>query len=106
MLLNLLFCKQKTRIGELEAALATKDVEFEGKLHRELNPLKEQLNLHAQTTGILVGEKAELTAALLQSQTTAKQKVGEILLVSLNLFTSLIISLIVFFFLYREIEMK
>lgn len=61
----------------METIIATKDADFEGRLYRELNPLKEQLQIHAQTTGILVGEKAELTAALLQSQTTARQKVCE-----------------------------
>lgn len=61
---------------ELEEILATKDSEFEAKLIREVNPLKEQLQVHVQTTGILIAEKAELTAALTQSQKTAKQNSG------------------------------
>lgn len=64
----------------MEGILATKDSEFEAKLVREINPLKEQLQVHAQTTGILIAEKAELTAALAQSQKTAKQNSGYYLL--------------------------
>lgn len=60
----------------MEGILATKDSEFEAKLVREINPLKEQLQVHAQTTGILIAEKAELTAALAQSQRTVKQNSG------------------------------
>jgi len=63
-------------VAELEGILATKDSEFEAKLVREINPLKEQLQVHAQTTGILIAEKAELTAALAQSQKAAKQNSG------------------------------
>lgn len=63
-------------MAELEEILATKDSEFEAKLVREVNPLKEQLQVHTQTTGILIAEKAELTAALAQSQRTAKQNAG------------------------------
>lgn len=68
--------KQHSRVAELEEILATKDSEFEARLIREVNPLKEQLQVHAQTTGILIAEKAELTAALTQSQKTAKQNSG------------------------------
>jgi hypothetical protein len=45
-------------VAELEGILATKDSEFEAKLIREINPLKEQIQVHAQTTGILIAEKA------------------------------------------------
>lgn len=68
--------KQHSRVAELEEILATKDSEFEAKLIREINPLKEQLQVHAQTTGILIAEKAELTAALAQVKTIAKQYLG------------------------------
>ncbi|XP_046467621.1 golgin subfamily A member 2 isoform X2 [Neodiprion pinetum] len=76
--LHLEVSQYRTRVSELEMIMTTKDTEFEAKLYHELNPLKEQLQLHAQTTGILVGEKAELTAALVQSQTTTKQKIAEV----------------------------
>lgn len=61
---------------ELESILATKDSEFEAKLTCEINPLKEQLQFHTQTTSILIAEKAELTTALEQSQKTVKQYSG------------------------------
>ncbi|KAL0114546.1 hypothetical protein PUN28_011681 [Cardiocondyla obscurior] len=67
-----------SRVAELEGILAIKDSEFEAKLVREVNPLKEQLQIHTQTTGILIAEKAELTAALAQSQKTVKQNSDEI----------------------------
>lgn len=52
-------------------------MEFENKLIREVNPLKEQIQLDAQTIGILVGEKAELTAANSQCQIALRQKTGK-----------------------------
>lgn len=67
-----------SRVSELEAILATKDAEFEAKLARELNPLREQLQVHAQTTGILVGERAELSAAIEQCQSIAQRKSVEV----------------------------
>lgn len=63
-------------MAELEEILAIKDSEFETKLIREKNPLKEQIQVHAQTTGILIAEKAELTAALEQNQKIARQYSG------------------------------
>ncbi|XP_012145130.2 golgin subfamily A member 2 [Megachile rotundata] len=71
----------RSRISELEAKLETRETEFQTHLARELNPLKEQLQVHTQTTGILIAEKAELSAALNQAQQTARQnseKVEEI----------------------------
>ena len=41
-----------------------------------MNPVKEQLQVHAQTTGILIAEKAELTAALNQAQQSVRQTSG------------------------------
>ncbi|XP_076299487.1 golgin subfamily A member 2 isoform X2 [Lasioglossum baleicum] len=62
-----------SKIKELEAKLAKKEMEFQVQLARELNPLKEQLQIHTQTTGILIAEKAELTAALSQAQQSVRQ---------------------------------
>ncbi|KAL6444057.1 hypothetical protein ACFW04_001777 [Cataglyphis niger] len=76
--LHIQVSRYHSRIAELEEILATKDSEFEAKLVREINPLKEQLQIHTQTTGILIAEKAELTAALAQSQRTAKQNAEEL----------------------------
>ncbi|XP_034177777.2 golgin subfamily A member 2 isoform X2 [Osmia lignaria lignaria] len=63
----------RSRISELETKLETREAEFQTQLARELNPLKEQLQVHTQTTGILIAEKAELSAALNQAQQTARQ---------------------------------
>nr|XP_033324127.1 golgin subfamily A member 2-like [Megalopta genalis] len=67
-----------SRIKELEAKLETKEMEFQVQLAREVNPLKEQLQIHTQTTGILIAEKAELTAALSQAQQSTRQSREEI----------------------------
>lgn len=45
-------------------------------LARHLGPLQEQLRAHAQTVGILVGEKTELEAAIAHHTVTAKQHAG------------------------------
>ena len=61
---------------ELEAKLGTREAEFQTQLAREINPLKEQLQIHTQTTGILIAEKAELTAALSQAQQSVRKSSG------------------------------
>lgn len=61
---------------ELEAKLGMREAEFQTQLARELNPLKEQLQIHTQTTGILIAEKAELTAALSQAQQSVRKSSG------------------------------
>ncbi|XP_043674043.1 golgin subfamily A member 2-like [Vespula pensylvanica] len=66
------------KISELQAALAAKDAEVEVKLMQETNQLKEQLQIHVQTTNILISEKAELTAALNQNQAIIKHQKEEI----------------------------
>ncbi|XP_014468338.1 PREDICTED: golgin subfamily A member 2-like [Dinoponera quadriceps] len=76
--LHIQVSRHQSKVAELGEILATKDSEFEARLIREINPLKEQLQVHAQTTGILIAEKAELTAALAQSQKTAKQNSEEL----------------------------
>lgn len=63
----------RSRISELEAKLETRETEFQTHLARELNPLQEQLKVHTQTTGILIAEKAELSAALNQAQQAARE---------------------------------
>ena len=66
-----------SRVKELEAKLATREAEFQTQLAREINPLKEQLEIHTQTTGILIAEKAELTAALNQAQQSVRKSSDE-----------------------------
>ena len=67
----------RSRISELEAKLEGKETEFQVELAQEIDPLKEQLQVHAQTTGILIAEKAELTAALSQAQQSIRQSSEE-----------------------------
>ncbi|XP_076665638.1 golgin subfamily A member 2 [Andrena cerasifolii] len=66
-----------SRVKELEAKLGTREAEFQTQLAREINPLKEQLEIHTQTTGILIAEKAELTAALNQAQQSVRKSSEE-----------------------------
>ncbi|XP_057577211.1 golgin subfamily A member 2 isoform X2 [Hippopotamus amphibius kiboko] len=51
--------------------------EFEQKLVKEQGALREQLQVHIQTIGILVSEKTELQTALAHTQQAARQKAGE-----------------------------
>ena len=47
-------------------------------LARHLGPLQDQLRAHAQTVGILVGEKTELEAALMHHTTASKKHASEV----------------------------
>ncbi|XP_064435700.1 golgin subfamily A member 2 isoform X7 [Mirounga angustirostris] len=51
--------------------------EFEQKLAKEQGSLREQLQVHIQTIGILVSEKTDLQTALAHTQQAARQKAGE-----------------------------
>ncbi|XP_044519974.1 golgin subfamily A member 2 [Gracilinanus agilis] len=51
--------------------------EFEQKFAKEQGALREQLQVHIQTIGILVSEKTELQTALTHTQQAARQKSGE-----------------------------
>ncbi|XP_008823739.1 golgin subfamily A member 2 isoform X3 [Nannospalax galili] len=51
--------------------------DYEQKLAKEQGALREQLQVHIQTIGILVSEKAELQTALAHTQQAARQKAGE-----------------------------
>ncbi|XP_001601237.1 golgin subfamily A member 2 [Nasonia vitripennis] len=86
--LNMQIGQSNSRLSELEAIVSTKNAEFESRLIREVNPLKEQVQLDAQTIGILVGEKAELTAINSQCQATIKQKTEEVVELTGKLKTS------------------
>ncbi|XP_076164834.1 golgin subfamily A member 2 isoform X1 [Ptiloglossa arizonensis] len=76
--LHLELSNSRSRVVDLEAKLNANEVEFQAQLAREINPLKEQLQIHTQTTGILIAEKAELIAALNQAQQSTRQSSGEI----------------------------
>ncbi|XP_068771331.1 golgin subfamily A member 2 isoform X2 [Struthio camelus] len=51
--------------------------EFEQRFSKEQAALREQLQVHIQTIGILVSEKSELQTALGHTQQAARQKSGE-----------------------------
>uniref|UniRef100_A0A2D4LJ22 Golgin subfamily A conserved domain-containing protein n=2 Tax=Micrurus spixii TaxID=129469 RepID=A0A2D4LJ22_9SAUR len=50
---------------------------FEQRFAKEQATLREQLQVHIQTIGILVSEKSELQTALGHTQQAARQKAGE-----------------------------
>ncbi|XP_069465248.1 golgin subfamily A member 2 isoform X2 [Ambystoma mexicanum] len=50
---------------------------FEQRFAKEQGALREQLQVHIQTIGILVSEKSELQTALSHTQQAARQKAGE-----------------------------
>ena len=68
---------QRSQVSHLELKVQDLQAQQEVVLARHLGPLQEQLRAHAQTVGILVGEKTELEAAIAHHTTTAKQHAGE-----------------------------
>ncbi|XP_041706840.1 golgin subfamily A member 2 isoform X5 [Coregonus clupeaformis] len=62
---------------ELTDQLQKERREFEQKCMREQGAMREQLQVHIQTIGILVSEKSELQTALSYTQQAARQKTGE-----------------------------
>lgn len=76
--LNVLILNQNSQIATLQNEIEKSKLNNSTQLTMEIGPLQEQLQSHVQTIGILVGEKAELSAALNTYQTLAKSKVTEI----------------------------
>lgn len=74
---NMQLQESQSRVQQLESESQQIKIDYEHRLNRELGPLQEQLQCHAQTVGILVGEKTELSTALSQSQLVTKQKITE-----------------------------
>uniref|UniRef100_A0A6I8Q9Z4 Golgin A2 n=1 Tax=Xenopus tropicalis TaxID=8364 RepID=A0A6I8Q9Z4_XENTR len=68
---NLTNKQLSTKIEELEKK------GFEQKFVKEQGALREQLQVHIQTIGILVSEKSELQTALSHTQQAARQKAAE-----------------------------
>ncbi|XP_017579786.2 golgin subfamily A member 2 isoform X2 [Pygocentrus nattereri] len=62
---------------ELSDQLQKERKEFEQKFAKEQGAMREQLQVHIQTIGILVSEKSELQTALSYTQQAARQKTGE-----------------------------
>jgi hypothetical protein len=74
---NITLYLQQSEMCQLQLELNQLRTESEARVTRELGPVQEQLQLHVQTVGILVGEKTELQAALTKSQNVAKQKASK-----------------------------
>ncbi|XP_049341993.1 golgin subfamily A member 2 isoform X4 [Astyanax mexicanus] len=62
---------------ELSDQLQKERKDFEQKFVKEQGAMREQLQVHIQTIGILVSEKSELQTALSYTQQAARQKTGE-----------------------------
>ncbi|XP_037256987.1 golgin subfamily A member 2 isoform X8 [Falco rusticolus] len=72
-----LMIQQKQQNQEAVDQLEKEKMELEEKFSEEQAALREQLQVHIQTIGILVSEKSELQAALAHTQQAARQKSGE-----------------------------
>ncbi|XP_063265893.1 golgin subfamily A member 2 isoform X7 [Prinia subflava] len=68
---------EKQQNQEAVNQLEKEKKEFEQKFNKEQAALREQLQVHIQTIGILVSEKSELQTALGHTQQAARQKSGE-----------------------------
>nr|XP_027326489.1 golgin subfamily A member 2 isoform X5 [Anas platyrhynchos] len=68
---------EKQQNQEAMNQLEKEKKEFEQKFSKEQAALREQLQVHIQTIGILVSEKSELQTALGHTQQAARQKSGE-----------------------------
>ncbi|XP_016302406.1 golgin subfamily A member 2-like [Sinocyclocheilus anshuiensis] len=62
---------------ELSDQLQKERKEFEQKFTKEQGAIREQLQVHIQTIGILVSEKSELQTALSYTQQAVRHKTGE-----------------------------
>lgn len=68
----------KARLTRVQRDFEKERKELHEKAHKEQVTLKDQLQVHIQTIGILVAEKTELQSSLTQSQQSAKQKAAEV----------------------------
>jgi chromosome segregation ATPase len=68
----------KQQNSRLQQMLESERKTFDEKHKRELGALKEQLQVHIQTIGILVAEKTELQSSLNQNQKAAESRQAEI----------------------------
>ncbi|KAJ1520109.1 hypothetical protein ONE63_004329 [Megalurothrips usitatus] len=70
--------ESQSLVSHLQAKVEELQSQQEVMLARHLGPLQEQLRAHAQTVGILVGEKTELEAAIAHHTATAKHHASEV----------------------------
>jgi hypothetical protein len=75
--MTLNFVLQKSHNNQVNEQLIKERTQFEERLRKDIGTLKEQLQVHIQTIGILVAEKSELQSGLNQTQKTAEQRYGE-----------------------------
>ncbi|GAB6024402.1 hypothetical protein CHUAL_009567 [Chamberlinius hualienensis] len=68
----------KSEIERLHQQMKKANEGFDERLFKEHSSLREQLQVHIQTIGILVAEKTELQSGLSQCQQTAKHKAAEV----------------------------
>jgi hypothetical protein len=73
---NKTVCWQQTQAKSTEEELQQSLTDAERKWSGEVSALREQLQLHTQTVGILVADKTEAQAALSRAQLAAKTKTG------------------------------
>ncbi|KAM3825556.1 golgin subfamily A member 2 isoform 2-T2 [Vipera latastei] len=71
------FARQKQQNQDIVNELEKEKKGFEQRFAKEQATLREQLQVHIQTIGILVSEKSELQTALTHTQQAARQKAGE-----------------------------
>lgn len=76
--LNTHLTNQNVRIEELQSELHKLQHQNSTKDEMDARSLRGQLDSHVQTIGILVGEKAELTAQLTKYQSIAQSKTSEV----------------------------
>ncbi|KAJ8956796.1 hypothetical protein NQ318_014210 [Aromia moschata] len=74
---NALINDLRTNIDELQRELREKVETCNTNMGYEVNKLREELQCHIQTIGMLVAEKTELSANLSQLELCSKQKSGE-----------------------------
>ncbi|KAG5866241.1 hypothetical protein JTB14_027643 [Gonioctena quinquepunctata] len=71
------FEELQARITKLETDASQKDESFNIQTAAEISRLREELQCHIQTVGMLVAEKTELSASLSQLELISKQKNSE-----------------------------
>uniref|UniRef100_A0AAG5DNK5 Golgin subfamily A conserved domain-containing protein n=1 Tax=Anopheles atroparvus TaxID=41427 RepID=A0AAG5DNK5_ANOAO len=75
--LRLRLRNNQSLVDELKIEIDKLRLENNTRVTVELGPLREQLQMQMQAVGVLVGEKAELTASLGKSQSLVKERATE-----------------------------
>ncbi|XP_055530143.1 golgin subfamily A member 2 [Wyeomyia smithii] len=75
--LRLRLRNNQSAIEELKNEIDKLKLENSTKLTSELGPIQEQLRMQIQAVGVLVGEKAELTATVSKYQSLVREKTAE-----------------------------